>query len=401
MRSCFKLLLGLQILSFALTANSQTWSKKANFPGGGTDAGVSFALGGKLYFGGGAGAHVLFYQYDPATDKWTKKTNLPSPVDMRAFASSFTIGTKGYVALGQTDASTGQPSVSADLWEYDPDANKWSRKADFPGVARDGALCFGIEGYGYIGGGIDQNGFFLSDFFQYDPTQNVWNAKADLPKSSGFPMSFAIGSVGYMVVGGTPGKKQAIEDSSAYVYEPSTDTWTPIATFPGPAREAGVGFTIGNVGYVGLGESNYSQTYSDMYSYDRMQDKWTRVGDVPNANGIAWGAASVVADNVYMDGGASIIGPNLQYVPTSLLTFPNPPAAVILPQQSHPKVYPNPARGMMKFSVSGSIEIFDAIGREVLSGKAESLDVSGLPSGAYHYQIRSGGEARTGTFMKE
>ena len=60
--------------------------------------------------------------------------------------------------------------------------------------------------------------------------------------------------------------------------------WTPRASLPDSARGEGISFTIGNYGYVGLGE-NFSyypfQFYKDFWRFDPANDSWTRMADFP------------------------------------------------------------------------------------------------------------------------
>ncbi|HWF45161.1 MAG TPA: hypothetical protein VG537_11010, partial [Candidatus Kapabacteria bacterium] len=242
------------LLSVVFCAGPVTaqWMKEANVPGQGRDAASEFSIGSKAYFGGGYIISNVFYEYNPLTNTWTKKANLPIGKVYRAFGLSFSIGSKGYVAMGQSDTSNGgQPSVTNDVWQYDPTTDQWTRKADFPGAARDGAMVFVVNGKAYVGAGVDAAYNYLGDFYEYDPMLDTWTEKADLPSGPiGFPMAFSIDSLGYMVCGGNP-----TEQTQAYSYNPSTDMWSSISSFPGIAREAGVGFSIDSLGYVGLGEA--------------------------------------------------------------------------------------------------------------------------------------------------
>ncbi|MEO5674560.1 MAG: kelch repeat-containing protein, partial [Chitinophagales bacterium] len=66
-----------------------------------------------------------------AQDTWVQKSdfgynasNVPEP-SARNSAVGFSIGNKGYLGTGED----GGPKK--DFWEYDPDANTWTQKADF------------------------------------------------------------------------------------------------------------------------------------------------------------------------------------------------------------------------------------------------------------------------------
>src|SRR6185312_14023072 len=110
------------------------------------------------------------------------------------------IGSKGYIGFGQ-DGS--QSNVKKDLWEYDPTANTWTKKADCPGVARDGSSVFVLNGKAYLCGGDDAQDNLLSDFYSFDPTTNTWTQLDDLPNAVIFPATFSIGQYGYLATAGT------------------------------------------------------------------------------------------------------------------------------------------------------------------------------------------------------
>src|SRR5450755_862936 len=105
-----------------------------------------------------------------AQDTWTKKANFGGVA--RAGATGFTIGSKGYIGLGDE-----YPISYKDFWEYDSDADIWTQKADFGGDGRLYAVGFTIAGKGYVGTG--QSGAFpdytyYEDFWEYDPNLNIW-----------------------------------------------------------------------------------------------------------------------------------------------------------------------------------------------------------------------------------
>ena len=75
------------------------------------------------------------------------------------------------------------------------------------------------------------------------------------------------------------------------------------------------------------------------------------------------------------------------------------------------KVYPNPSSGIVNLSFSkvmtnANVEVFDLQGRMVLTnsinGKHIQLEVSSLPSGIYHYQVKEGTSGlASGNFLKQ
>lgn len=91
----------------------------------------------------------------------------------------------------------------------------------------------------------------------------------------------------------------------------------------------------------------------------------------------------------------SIDGPRLDPAPVA------PQASVrVSPPSGNAILYPNPARGMVYASVPYSrIELFDALGRSVLSSRSTPLDVNKLDDGLYFYQIEKDHTVINGTLI--
>ncbi len=175
-----------------------TWKQVADLPGIARKAAVGFGIGQKGYVTTGINvvdsAHYTWYkdtwEYDPNTNpktggKWTQKADFPAIA--RAYGVGFSInGTKGYVGTG--NSGNAHEGFKNDFWEYNPanTGSPWTRKADFPGAARDCAVGFSIGAKGYIGLGLFGNDYdsIENDFWQYDPGTipggpGSWMQKAD------------------------------------------------------------------------------------------------------------------------------------------------------------------------------------------------------------------------------
>ena len=182
-------------------------------------------------------------------DTWTQKTNYGGTA--RFGATSFSIGSKGYIGTGNDG------TFRKDFWEFDPSVGTngaWSQKADFGGVARDGAVGFSIVNKGYIGTGYNA-GIYYNDFWEYSPSPaNSWTQKANFGGTARFvAVGFSIGNMGYIGTG-----YDNADNNDFWEFDPSMGTlgtWTPKANFLGVARESATGFSIGNKGYIGLGYS--------------------------------------------------------------------------------------------------------------------------------------------------
>lgn len=105
--------------------------------------------------------------------KWYRVSDMDGLA--RNYASSFTIGNKGYLICG----NDGKNRLS-DCWEYDMERDTWTQKADFPGTARNSAVAMAVDEKGYLGTGYDGTNY-LNDFWEFNPTTNTWAQKADFP----------------------------------------------------------------------------------------------------------------------------------------------------------------------------------------------------------------------------
>jgi len=275
----------IYIFSYTVTvlALPNTWTQKADFGGTAATAridSISFSIGSKGYVGMGFDGSTYykdFWEYDPTTNIWTQKADFGGATGRRA-AIGFSIGNQGYAGTG-FDGTTRQK----DFWEYDPATNTWTQKTDFGGTGRHSAVGFSVGSKGYVGTGYD--GAYVKDFWEYDPTVNIWVQKANLEGELSWGRSaavgFSIGSKGYVGLGfrqGTWGTYFFYADF--YEYDPQSNTWTLKALFMNGRYEA-VGFGLGNKGYVGLGLSVMDSPvyYKDFWEYDPGADTWTQKAD--------------------------------------------------------------------------------------------------------------------------
>jgi IPT/TIG domain-containing protein len=181
------------------TATDQ-WIRKADIPfAEGIVFGVSFAINDKGYIGIGRSGNVFtneFWQYSPATDQWTRKKDFPG--SWKKGAIGLGTATKGYFGLGGSwDASGG--FAQSDWWEYDPATDQWTRKADFPSAqTMDFFPGFVINNRIYLGLGPNHTD---KSWWEYDPSTDRWIQKADYPgiKDNWFaPGGFSIVNKGYI-----------------------------------------------------------------------------------------------------------------------------------------------------------------------------------------------------------
>lgn len=175
----------------------------------------SFIIEKKYYLGyTNRTANNEFYVYDMENKQWTKKSSYPGKA-LYGW-SAFSLNGKGYVGLGR-DSQSASSNKFNDFWEYDPEKDSWTRKADFPGMARYNASAVTIGTKGYIGLGLDDINKYR-DIWEYDPVANNWVQKADAPVAFSYNrMSVSLNNLAYFGLGDTT--------AIFYAYDPASNTW--------------------------------------------------------------------------------------------------------------------------------------------------------------------------------
>jgi N-acetylneuraminic acid mutarotase len=187
---------------------------------------------------------------------------------------SFTIGTKAYIGLGNDGTN------KTDFWEYDQATNQWSPIAPFPGAGRYQAVAFAIGNKGYVGTGAAGLSFpytpHYSDFWEYDPAVNQWSQKAAFPGTARFAaVGFSIGNKGYI---GTGFDAFTYFLKDFWEYDQATNQWTQRTSFTGTGRMEAAGFSIGNKGYIGTGGNYMAGTllFKDFWEFDPAGNQWSQ-----------------------------------------------------------------------------------------------------------------------------
>src|SRR4030095_12791456 len=105
---------------------------------------------------------IIAFAYGQSPNSWTQKAHFGGTA--RTGAVGFGIGSKGYLGTGHFYDN--KDHYYKDFWEYDPELNTWTQKADFGGNARRDAVGFSIGSKGYVGTGFFYDGLdhYYKDF---------------------------------------------------------------------------------------------------------------------------------------------------------------------------------------------------------------------------------------------
>lgn len=183
-----------------------TWAKKSPIPT------PRFALStpvvdGKIYAIGGISdwtpALSTVEMYDPRTDTdtWTKKADIPTP--RAAFAAGAIAGK--IVTIGGLDSGNGNGLTVPTVEVYDPQTDTWTKKAEMPtprGRLSPGPSVVGEQIY-VIGGTRDGSRAGTSTVQAYTPRTDTWANKADMPSPRAYPATAVVNGKIY-AMGGVP-----------------------------------------------------------------------------------------------------------------------------------------------------------------------------------------------------
>ena len=187
---------------------TNVWTRKADFPGPSRFAAVGAVANGKAYVGLGVNGDNInlpdtkdWWQYDAVTDSWTRKADFPGT--RRSYSVAFVINNKVYVATGSHhDQSTNSTTYFNDLWQYNPANDTWTQKANMPALGRSDAVAsYVFENKGVVATGYN-NDNLLNDCWEYNPSNNSW---FQLPNVGGggraYASAFSLGYTFYIGAG--------------------------------------------------------------------------------------------------------------------------------------------------------------------------------------------------------
>lgn len=219
---------------------------------------VSHPMLGVVSIGGDTGDGItaeVFALRTGADGDVPTRTDLPALPTPLAYAAGTILGNDIYVFGGR--AGTSGPASTA-AWRLPVDTEgtpgAWTAIADLPGAGRILPVAGALRGHLYCFSGValepDEAGGhrrivpYLLDAWRYDPSLDTWSPVADLPRPAAAAPSPAI-AVGWdmlAVVGGDDGalvgNVAALQDdhpgfpSDVLVYHPITDRWTRRGSHP-------------------------------------------------------------------------------------------------------------------------------------------------------------------------
>jgi N-acetylneuraminic acid mutarotase len=312
--------LSVGLLTATVAHGQGKWVKLAPFPEPAEEV-VGVAAGGKLYvFCGLAPGWKpigMVYEYDPATDKWTKK----KPMALASHHVAFTeYRGKIYAFGGFVLPASGPPAWAPidNAWEYDPVADTWKALAPLP--TRRGspvAVAAGEKIY-VIGGATTPPGsketavhptrpqVVVGAVEEYDPATNTWRQRSSMPTPRNHATAGVVNGKIY-VIGGRVGAAFISAGSNVDVveeYDPAADAWGSARAKMPSARSAMASGVHGGRIYVSGGEGQNAQmmyTFRALEAYDPETNRWAILPSMPvSRHGLA---GAVVGSRLHMVSG--------------------------------------------------------------------------------------------------
>ena len=269
------ILTGLLGMASISPAAGGAWEKKTDMPtprhGFATAVvdGWIYTLGGRI---GPEDGLQIVEAYDPVTNQWSRKADMPTG---RRGAVAMVVDGKIYVIGGHIGPSS-VPGEMAVVEMYDPATDTWTKKRDMPS-ARSFAAAEFMDGQIYVFGGW-ANSSPRSILEVYAPATDTWAAKKSMPLSTSHLGTGAITGKIYLVEGlwGNAG--------ATYEYDAATDSWTQKTSMP-TGRNTFATSVLDNKLYVIGGLNSSWVHLSAVERYEPATDTWTTLTEMPTARG--------------------------------------------------------------------------------------------------------------------
>jgi N-acetylneuraminic acid mutarotase len=222
---------------------------------------------------------------------WEQLLPLPAPRQEVAVAA---LDGRVYVVGGFDEAAEPTAAVEA----YDPVSREWTARAPLP-VAVHHAAAAVLDGRLFVAGGFSGGRVrwtVESALWEYDPAADRWTRRADMPTPRG-ALGLAALDGRLHALGGSADRPTNAHE----VYDPRIDTWRAANAMPTARDHLAVVAYQGRVWALGGRSSFVGTQYANVEIYDPASDAW-RTG-VPLPVGRGGLAAAVLGDRIFVFGG--------------------------------------------------------------------------------------------------
>jgi hypothetical protein len=231
----------------AYNVETRTWTRLAPLPEGRIWHDAT-TINGKVYVAGGENEAIIdgiptgtptakLFVYDPATNTWSRKADLPTRVQI--------------VSQARVSGALYVYTDNDHFWKYNQWLDKWI-SLPLPPSAHYGGFMRAVGDKIYLTGGrkiTDAGWEYNPELDVYDPATWTWTVKSPLPAAYNDldDGAFAASFRGKLWVGGGALEDNGVPASSLYVYDPLTDTWAAGPTMLRPTKNAAAAYTGGKL----------------------------------------------------------------------------------------------------------------------------------------------------------
>ena len=182
-----------------------TWIRMAGFPGLDTDGCFSFVFGDRIYVGSGysyLNMNKKLWSFEPGTNTWRQLNDLGA--SQRFGAVGCSDGFRAYYGTGFKAVNEN------DWWEYNAVKDSWKQKRSMPDKGRVSGVALSVSSRFFVTTGRYFNGKYnlinigktLNDIWEYDPDKNKWHNRGEVPGGGREnAVSFVIGNKAYIGLG--------------------------------------------------------------------------------------------------------------------------------------------------------------------------------------------------------
>ena len=199
---------------------TNSWTKKADFPGVLQDDRryyFSMEINGNVYVGN-CYNNYDFWEYNPVQNVWQRKADFIGNFSQSSVVAgnyAFSVNNKGYLGISQT-----QMAINT-LWEYDPAQDRWTGKTPLPTDAYDTYCCFVVNQEAFVGLGLSENmadKYASHKIWKYDAQHDQWVKYRDCPAGMSVFASFSVQNLGYVAASYV---SYEFENEHFWVFDPS------------------------------------------------------------------------------------------------------------------------------------------------------------------------------------
>lgn len=265
------------------------------------------AVNGKLYVMGGyrtadTKATGQVAVYDPATNKWTTKKDMPEVLNHAGTVTDFQYI---YLAGGYVGDWQGVSSpLTRHVWRYDTTNDTWQAMLSLPAARSAGALVRAGRMLHFFGG-LDSRKRDMGDHWILDlrrPTK--WISAPALPNPRNHLGFAEVGGKIYAVGGQHNLNEDTGNDAAVHAYDLVSGTWSAVASLPRPTSHThNSTFAMGGKLITAGGSTAGIHSLTQVMEYDPATNKWRQLGELPVA--LSATSADLLNGHIVISGGTT------------------------------------------------------------------------------------------------